>query len=242
VVEIAQLGGQVEHPGDLRLAQLKAHRVVVMLLFAVVARAGLVHIDRHVGRRAAGERLGEVEARDVGGAKRAAAAAPEQQQNTISSKGRLERRRLGARPSAYAACVAWQMATASASQASSDSIMESKPQQRLHHHLDLPFARLPIAHHAGLDFQRRIFAQFQPGLGDGQQGDPAHVRQFQSRADVGRIKHLLDGGGRGRMPPDHLAQPARDFMQARFERDPALVAMTPKAISRWPPPSDSMTP
>ena len=55
-----------------------------------------------------------------------------------------------------------------------------QPQQRLHHHLDLPFARLAIAHHAGLDFQRRIFAQFEPGFGDGQQGDPRTCASFRA--------------------------------------------------------------
>ena len=54
------------------------------------------------------------------------------------------------------------MATAMASQASSDSISVFEPQQRMHHQLHLMLLRAAIADHAGLDLERRVLAQWKP--------------------------------------------------------------------------------
>jgi hypothetical protein len=66
VVERAELGGQVEHGGGLGGGQLKAHGVVVLLVFAVVAGACFIHIDGDIDRRAAGEGFGKAEPWKVG--------------------------------------------------------------------------------------------------------------------------------------------------------------------------------
>ena len=38
-------------------------------------------------------------------------------------------------------------------------------------------------------------AQFESGLGDGQQRDAAHVGELQSGLGIGRVEDLLDGDG-----------------------------------------------
>ena len=69
-----------------------------------------------------------------------------------------------------------------------------EPRQRAHHALHLVLFRAAITDHAVLHFERRIFSQRDARLGDGQQGDAAHVRQPQRGPDILRIEHFFYRG------------------------------------------------
>ena len=93
-----------------------------------------------------------------------------------------------------------------------------KPRERSDHHLHLLFFGPAIADHADFDCQRRIFAQRDLSLGDGQQRDAAHMRQLQGRLNVLRIEDFFHRGRVGLMAFEHGSQSLGDRSQPLFQR------------------------
>ena len=187
MIEVSQLFHQAENLAALGLRQLKAHGVVVILRFLVIARAGFVQSDRHEGRRAAGERLRVIKVRRIG---RLQAQARDQQQNTPSSRqspcqprpcGRIIRVANGHRQ---------RIAEHPRSAAIADSSF-SVSDRTIICTWRLPACPYPttLVLISSGEYSPKGITRF----GNGQQRKRrAHARKFQGRADIGGIKHLLD--------------------------------------------------
>ncbi len=113
----------------------------------------------------------------------------------------------------------------------------------MHHQLDLLLFGAAVADHAGLDFERRIFAEREAGFGDGEQHDAPRVRELQRGLDVLRVEDFFHGRRIRRVRGDDFAQAAGDGEQAGLEAARlVLVWMDPAAIMRWERPSLSIRP
>ena len=90
-------------------------------------------------------------------------------------------------------------------------------QQRMHHQLHLLLFGAAVAHHAGLDFERRVLADRESGFRHGEQHHAPGVRQFQRGLHVLSVEDLFHGRRFGRVRVNHFAQSLRDGEQANFQ-------------------------
>ena len=141
---------------------------------------GPAECDREISGLAARELFGKD---NPGSLRKCGASNQEHQDNQIHPRS----------PTALgkAARVAWQIATANASDASKDGTQGPRDKVAMHHHLDLLFLGAAITGNTHLDCQRRILANRKMSLGSQQQNHTTNMRQLQCGFRIYRVRHFL---------------------------------------------------
>jgi hypothetical protein len=68
----------------------------------------------------------------------------------------------------------------------------------MHHHLHLLLFGAAVTDYAHFDFKGRVFTDRETGFGGLEEGDAAHMRQFESGLSIDSVKDFFDGNEFGR--------------------------------------------